>query len=87
MILTVENTAGKKVQVKDITGKVIHGVCRFNTRTCEVEFYAITVMKTPSGAKIPTYIIQEKAKKRSVVKVKARIPGAYAEINGKKVRK
>jgi hypothetical protein len=77
MKLTAKNTEGKNVIVKDVMGKPIHGVNSFDTKTCVAELFI------RAGE---SYAIKKVRNKGAVVKVTVKIPGAYAEIDGERVK-
>jgi hypothetical protein len=78
MKLTAKNTVGKNVVVKDGMGRPIPGINAFNTKTCEAKLF---LCNRHGG-----FIVKKSKGISSVIKVTVKIPGAYAEIDGKKVK-
>lgn len=101
MILTVQNTRRKKVKIYDMHGAVINGVQYFNTKTGEVRMLLLGKSKTDDGKEM-TRVIRSKKNARQgafveqkdgsfeinseAVVIKTKIKGAYATINGKRVK-
>lgn len=77
MYLTVKNTKGKTVKIKDIMGKTIPCVHSFNTKTCVTRLF---IVAEPKGA-----VVKKGRNGNKALMVKVKIPGAYAEINGIRV--
>lgn len=77
MKLTATNTKGKDVKIMDANGQHISYVFGFDTKTCVVEGYL------PIGPK--KLAVRKGRDGNTLVKIKTKIPGAYATIDGKRV--
>ena len=91
MKLTVANTKGKKVKVYDFTGAEIEWVTKFDTKTYDIEFVLIGRRYTnPENTVYNETCVRSKLKgsgfNAKVVKVKTTIKGAYAVVNGKRIK-
>lgn len=81
MNLTIKNSRGKKISIHDNMGRTILGVCSFNTKTCAIVFYPVTLV---SGKPVTLTELDSEGKGR-IKKVKTIWKGAYAVVDGKRI--
>lgn len=86
MILDIKSTKGKNVKVYDAHGCLIGACYKYNTKTREV--WMFLTGRTEKGVpKILCKLVKEtKTSKRwATLKVKLKIPGSYAIVDGVKL--
>lgn len=89
MILQWKNTKDKEVEIRDINGSIIPNVFYFNTKTKLTKFFLTGFNQYLQK---PRVIVADDAKKknkeyrRKIIILSAKIPGAYAIVDGRIVK-
>lgn len=84
MMLTAENSKGKKILVYDVGGSLIPGVLSFDTETCDIEMVVWLAQREGDNVR-PVLKALDSSGAQGIATATARIPGAYAIVDGQKV--
>jgi hypothetical protein len=79
MIFTVANTKDKEVKVFDSMGREIKYVNYYDTETCEISFFPLTVTET---GKISVLSEQVDSGMSQLKEIRTVWPGSYIEVDG-----